>query len=70
MIIGELHDLVYSVLKVVDYGIVVPKDVSIRLYALLDETLAHSKVLNHETQASIHRVVLLELFVHRSGAFS
>ena len=30
--------------------------------------MAHAQVFNHEAQARVHRVVLLQLFVHRTGA--
>ena len=64
MIIHILNNLVNSILKVVDNGVVVPDDISVRLNGLLDDTLSQSEVLDHVTETSIDIVIFRQSFVH------
>ena len=65
MFISILHNLIDSILEVVDDLVVVSEDVSIRLNMLLNNTLTHSQILNHEAETRVDGIVLLQLFVHR-----
>ena len=47
MIVGVLHNLVDSVLEIVNICFVVSDDVSVRLDGFLDDTLPQPKVLDH-----------------------
>ena len=64
VIISILDNLIDSILEVVDDLVVVSEDVSICFNMLLNNTLTHSQILDHEAETCIDGVVLLQLFVH------
>ena len=64
MIISILDNLIDGILEVVDDLVVVSEDVSICFNMLLNNTLTHSPILNHEAKTRVDGVVLLKLFVH------
>lgn len=70
MVICVLDHLVDGIFEVADDRVIVADDVTVGLDLLLDETLAHTQVLDHEAETGVHRVVLLQLLVHRSSAVS
>jgi len=54
VVVRVLDHLVNSVLKVADDRIVVPNNIPVGLNGFLDEALAHTEVLNHETETGVH----------------
>ena len=64
VVVSVLDYLVDCVLEVVDDGVVVADDVPVSLNALLNETLAHAKVLNHEAETGIDSIEVPQSLVH------
>lgn len=64
VVVSVLDYLVDCVLEVVDDGVVVADDVPVSLNALLNETLAHAKVLNHEAETGIDSIEVPQSPVH------
>ena len=64
VVVSVLDYLVDCVLEVVDDGVVVADDVPVSLNALLDEALAHAKVLNHEAETGIDAIEVPQSLVH------
>ena len=64
VVVSVLDYLIDCVLEVVDDGVVVADYVSVRLNALLNETLAHAKVLNHEAETRIDSIEVPQSLVH------
>ena len=64
VIVSVLDNLVHSVLEVVDDGVIVADYVPVCLNSLLNETLAHAKVLNHEAETGIDSIEVPQSLVH------
>ena len=64
MIVSVLDNLVDRVLKVVNVGLIVPNDVSVRLDGLLDHTLSQPEVLDHIAQTCVDIIIFPKSLVH------
>lgn len=67
VIIRVLHHLVDCILKVINVRFIVPNMVPIHLDGLLDRPLLQPQVFDHEAEACIDSVILLEPLVHRES---
>ena len=67
VVIGVLHDLVYSVLEIVDVSLVVADCISVCGNCFGNQGLPHTEVLDHETERCVDGVVLIQLCIERAG---